>query len=246
MKPFELLIFDWDGTLADSVGEIVLSMHEAIAKMNLPAKEDSEIRDLIGLGLAEGLARLFPDVDPVTRQMLLLRYKARYIEQGRLQGASLFPGVKEALKVLYYQRYRLTVATGKSRDGLNKALKAHSAVAAMMVATRCADETESKPSPLMLNQILAEQHVDATQALMIGDSEYDIAMARAINMPAIGVLSGVHSGERLLRAGAMALMGSVVDLVPWLHNVQTYGLKTTLDNPLIGGAESLQWGKTFQ
>jgi phosphoglycolate phosphatase len=120
------------------------------------------------------------------------------------------------LQRLHGHGYRLAVATGKGRRGLDRSLAHHAGVKVLLSASRCADETASKPDPLMLRELLEIEGLQAGQALMIGDTEYDMAMARAIGMPALGVVCGVHEPERLLQSGAGALIEQVRDLPAWL------------------------------
>lgn len=215
MKPFDLLIFDWDGTLADSAGHIVSTMQEAIVALGLPPREDRQIAELIGLGLADGMQRLYPDIDTPTLLKLLMSYRRKGPQQVYI--APLFADAERALRALYSARYRLAIATGKPRAGLDGALKHHETLAPLFEISRCADESADKPNPLMLEQILAETGVAAERALMIGDTEYDMAMARAIGMPAIGVACGVHDGGRLLQAGAAQVIEGVPALPRWLR-----------------------------
>jgi phosphoglycolate phosphatase len=212
---YQLLIFDWDGTLSDSARHIVAAMQEAIAALNLPPRSDQAIRELIGLGLVDAMQRLFPelDVDDVLR--LLGEYR-RIAPASLAHEAPLFAGAHEALRQLQEQGYLLAVATGKSRPGLNRSFTAHAFLKPMFITTRCADETADKPDPMMLREILAETGLRPEQALMIGDTDYDIHMARALNMPSLGVGCGVHEPGRLLRAGASAVLDNVGAVPAWL------------------------------
>jgi phosphoglycolate phosphatase len=210
-----LLIFDWDGTLSDSAAGIVRSMQDAIAELNLPPRDDASIRELIGLGFADGMNRLYPEFELQALLGLLENYRRRFVHQG-LGEAPLFPGALEALGALHADGFRLSVATGKSRPGLNRSLRHHTDLARLLSSTRTADETACKPDPLMLKELLWHEGLEPEQALMIGDTEYDAAMARAIGMPMLGVSCGVHAGGRILGAGAIAMIDSVRDLPAWL------------------------------
>lgn len=211
----KLLIFDWDGTLSDSAAMIVGAMQRAIAGLGLPPRPDEAIRELIGLGLNEGLAQLYPDIELKQLRGLLDGYRAQWLSEGAGE-APLFAGSLQALQQLHGQGYQLAIATGKSRRGLDRSLRHHEALAPLIVNSRTADETLSKPDPLMLRELLEDEQLQAHEALMIGDTEYDVAMARAIGMPAVGVLCGVHDPGRLLRAGAHSLLEAVGDLPDWL------------------------------
>lgn len=215
MKPvYELLIFDWDGTLADSEAVIVQAMQTAIAELSLPARGVAAIRDIIGLGLAEAVQHLYPRLPDVTLRELASIYQHTYLT-ATTRPVPLFPGTAETLATLRQAGYRLAVATGKSRRGLERAL-ADSDLTAQFAATRCADETLSKPDPLMLRELLTELAVPAPAALMIGDSEYDIEMAARAGVPALAVASGVQAADRLVQSGAIDCIDSVAVLVDWL------------------------------
>ncbi len=213
---YELLIFDWDGTLADSAGQIVAAMQAAITGLALPPRSDESIRELIGLGLNEALARLYPELELTGLRALLDSYRARWLSEGA-GGARLFDGAFEAIAALHAQGYRIAIATGKSRRGLDRSLRHHAELAGLVINSRCADETASKPDPLMLRELLADENIAPERALMIGDTEYDMAMARAISMPGLGVACGVHEPGRLRRVGAAAVIDSVAGLPGWIH-----------------------------
>lgn len=215
MRAVKLLIFDWDGTLSDSAAMIVGAMQRAIAGLGLPPRPDQAIRELIGLGLNEGLTLLYPEIELQSLRRLLDGYRAQWLSEGAGE-APLFPGSLAALQRLHQEGYRLAIATGKSRKGLERSLRHHAELASLIVNSRTADETLSKPDPLMLRELLAEEALQADEALMIGDTEFDLAMARAIGMPSVGVLCGVHEPQRLSEAGAHSLLERVADLPDWL------------------------------
>jgi phosphoglycolate phosphatase len=212
---YRLLIFDWDGTLADSAAQIVGAMQAAILGLGLPPREDAAIRELIGLGLNEGLQRLYPELELQALRALLDGYRAKWLAEGAGE-APLFAGALAALQELHGVGFRLAIATGKSRRGLDRSLAHHSELARLLINSRCADESASKPDPLMLRQLLDEEGIEPEQALMIGDTEYDMAMARAIGMPGLGVACGVHEAGRLLRSGAHGVIEAVAGLPGWL------------------------------
>lgn len=216
MKRFTLLIFDWDGTLVDSEAQIVGAMQAAIIDLNLPPRADKEIGTLIGLGLTDVLIRLYPELDQAMLMKLYDGYRTRFMAQG-IQDAPLFPGTDDALRKLHADGYRLAIATGKSRRGLDRSLELHTGVRDLISFSRTADETASKPNPLMLRELLAETGFSAEQALMIGDTEYDMAMAKSIGMTGAGVTCGVHDPERLLKTGATAVIETVRELPGWLQ-----------------------------
>lgn len=207
---FKALIFDWDGTLVDSLDHIVSSLRRAAADQGLPVRPDEALRDIIGLGMVEALDRLYPGIDKA--QILALRdlYAGHFFSQ-EVSTKSLFPGVQEMLPVLTERGHQLAVATGKSRRGLDWALKT-TGLGDFFPLTRCADETRSKPDPLMLQEILTQLALAPAQAVMVGDTIYDLEMAQRIGMPAIGVTWGVHSPEQLLAYKPLAVVNSVAEL----------------------------------
>lgn len=216
MDQVKLLIFDWDGTLADSAAQIVGAMQRAIRGLKLPERSDESIRELIGLGLNEGLQRLYPEIELQGLRALLDGYRAHWLSEGAGE-APLFAGALDAVHRLHAGGYRIAIATGKSRRGLDRSLKHHEELARVVISSRCADETASKPDPLMLRELLAEENLQPEQALMIGDTEYDMAMAQAIGMPGLGVACGVHEPGRLRQAGAATVLDAVHVLPTFLQ-----------------------------
>lgn len=215
MESVRLLIFDWDGTLADSAAQIVAAMQGAIGTLGLPERDDESIRELIGLGLSEGLQKLYPELETTWLHRLLDGFRAKWLAEGAGE-APLFAGARDAIESLHAAGYAIAIATGKSRRGLDRSLRHHHELRQWVVNSRCGDETASKPDPLMLKELLSEEGLMPAQALMIGDTEYDAAMAHAIGMPALGVACGVHLPERILKAGARASIAGVRELPAWL------------------------------
>ncbi len=215
VKKAQLLIFDWDGTLSDSAAAIVETMQVAIRALSLPPRDDKTIRELIGLGMNDVLRRLFPELELDALKALLERYRAQWVTE--TAEAPLFPGALEALQALHGQGYRLAVATGKSRRGLDRSLRHHAELRRLLVGSRTADETASKPDPLMLRELLEAENLKADQALMVGDTEYDMAMASAIGTPGAGVLCGVHDAARLRLFEPAVLLEDVSGLPGWLR-----------------------------
>jgi phosphoglycolate phosphatase len=221
VRPYDLLIFDWDGTLADSAAQIVAGMQRAIAELKLPARSDAQIRELIGLGFHDAMTRLFPEFTAGDIVAALEAYRRMLVAGGQAGAgpaeAPLFDGALAALQVLHGAGYRIAVATGKSRASLRRSLVRHPEVQRLLSASRCADETAPKPDPTMLRELLEQEEVPAARALMIGDTEYDMAMARAVAVPGLGVSCGVHESGRLVQAGATALIEQVRHLPQWLE-----------------------------
>ena len=212
-KAVELVIFDWDGTLFDSVGQIVDSLKFAATQFQQPLTHEAA-KSIIGLGLPEVAQVLFPDV-PELHTDILQCYATHYVENSK--GDAWFEGVAELLNDLTQQGVKLAVATGKSRKGLDRVLsqtQSHE----LFVVTRAASETKSKPDPLMLAEILAFTGVKAEQAIMVGDTSYDLEMAQNIAMPRIGVSYGVHTPETLAQFNPIAIAADVKSLHQLLLN----------------------------
>ncbi|HMW49654.1 MAG TPA: HAD-IA family hydrolase [Marinagarivorans sp.] len=190
-----IAIFDWDGTLMDSTGKIITCMQQAASRVGLEVLGDRAIANIIGLGLPEAVRTLYPYIDAAQAEQLRSSYSQIFIHEDT-SPCNLFAGVEEGLQRLEAANIALAVATGKSRKGLNRML-AMLGWQERFAATRCADETASKPNPLMLQQILAELAAAPAGAVMVGDTEYDLAMAAALNMPSLGLAYGAHEAERL-------------------------------------------------
>ncbi len=215
---FKLLVFDWDGTLMDSEARIVACLRGAIGDCGLESRATSELRDIIGLGLREALARLYPKADDAMLEQLKERYRHHFLHVDETP-SPLFPGVSALLQELDRSGVFLAVATGKGRVGLNKAL-AQSQLDGVFHVTRCADETASKPNPQMLLEVMDAVGVYPDQTLMVGDTEYDMLMARNAGTAALAVSYGVHSRERLLPHAPLACVDSVAQLQRWLWSEQ--------------------------
>lgn len=191
-----LLIFDWDGTLSDSTGIITRAMQRAARDLGWPVPEPEAVHNIIGLGLPEALNELYPDRQKADYEALKTRYRSHYLIEDQATPAQFFPQVMETLTQLRDQGHQLAVATGKSRQGLDRVFEAME-LRDFFHASRCADETASKPHPLMLRQLLDELEGRAESAVMVGDTEYDMAMAQKAGMARIAVSYGAHAIERL-------------------------------------------------
>jgi phosphoglycolate phosphatase len=216
MMKFELLVFDWDGTLMDSEAHIVACVEAAVRDLNLPVPSQDAIRDIIGLGLLEAVNKLFPGHEEGLHLEIANRYRIHFFKDNG-SPSELFEGARDVLSELSQQGYLLAVATGKGRKGLDHALES-TGLADFFHFTRCADETFSKPHPEMLNQILELTGVESKQALMIGDTEYDLEMAVNAGMPSLGVTYGTHSLERLLKHKPLACVDRVTEIPAWLSS----------------------------
>ncbi|WP_180144401.1 HAD-IA family hydrolase [Acinetobacter sp. YH12052] len=207
----KLVIFDWDGTLFDSVGQIVESLKFAADQFSQPLT-DADAKSIIGLGLPEVAQRLFPTV-PELHSDILQSYADHYVAHSK--GDIWFEGVADMLQELRDAGLQLAVATGKSRKGLDRVL-AQTQSHELFCATRAASETKSKPDPLMLAEILAETGLRADQAIMVGDTSYDLEMALNIQMPRVGVSYGVHTVETLQYFQPLHIAHTVDDLAEFL------------------------------
>ena len=212
-KPVELIIFDWDGTLFDSVGQIVASLQFAAQQFQQPLT-DEVAKSIIGLGLPEVAQVLFPSV-PELHAEILQCYANHYVENSKED--AWFEGISVMLQELKAQEVKLAVATGKSRKGLDRVLH-QTASYHLFDVTRAASETKSKPDPLMLVEILQVTGVAAENAIMVGDTSYDLEMAQNIAMPRIGVSYGVHTPKVLARYNPLAIAEDVADLHQLLLN----------------------------
>lgn len=220
-----LVVFDWDGTLCDSVVRIVLAMQAAARDCGVKVPSDEEVRHIIGLGLPQAMEVLFPDT-PSRHLDLAKAYSRHFSESQALPDVALFPGVADLLVELKDAGATLAVATGKSRRGLNRVLS-ELGMEGLFAHTRCADETRSKPHPLMLQELLEEAWISVEQAVMVGDSIYDLAMAEQAGMSSVGVTYGVHTREQLLPHKPLAIVDNVGGLRSALE-VWRIGLSATL------------------
>ncbi len=212
-KRFDLLVFDWDGTLMDSAATIVHSIQSACRDLDLPVPSDSEASHIIGLGLVEAMQALLPDLDPSDYDALVDRYRHHYL--GRDEAISLFAGVEESLRELEEAGFLLAVATGKARRGLDRAL-GHSGVGRHFHASRCADECFSKPHPQMLLELMDELGTAPDKTLMIGDTTHDLQMALNAGVAGVGAAYGAHPRENLEALSPLACLGDYAALHRWL------------------------------
>jgi phosphoglycolate phosphatase len=212
-RQFDLLVFDWDGTLMDSAAAITASLRNACADLEQPVPSEERARYVIGLGLADALKYLLPELPPVGYPALLERYRFHFQRQDR--DTTLFAGASDMLRALHDAGFMLAVATGKSRRGLDRALEA-TGLHQCFHATRCADEGFSKPHPGMLLWLLDELNVTRERAVMIGDTSHDMEMAVAADVARIGVAYGAHPRENLLKHDPLICLNSFAELSTWL------------------------------
>lgn len=216
-KQYKVLIFDWDGTLVDSIGRIVESISAAATKCDLPSLDEVAIKGIIGLGLPEAISVLYPCVTDVRMMEAFRRAYADHFLGLEVQPSSLYPGVVEALQLFRDQGYMLAVATGKGRRGLDRVLHGHGWMDFFDV-TRCADETASKPDPQMVHEILAHCGARPEQALMIGDSVFDLEMARRAGVDSVAVAYGAQSIDVLRGCSPCLAINHFSELGDWLRS----------------------------
>lgn len=212
-EAYELIVFDWDGTLMDSAAAIVHALKAACADLGLPEPSETRARYVIGLGLGEALRYVVPDLPASDYPRLVERYRDHFL--ARDHELNLFDGMQALVLQLESRGRMLGVATGKSRLGLNRALAA-SGLARVFHATRCADECFSKPHPEMLQQIMDELGVFPERTLMVGDTTHDLQMARNAGVAALAVSFGAHGSEALRAERPLACLDTPAQLSRWL------------------------------
>jgi len=218
-RSFRLLVFDWDGTLMDSIGSIVACTRATMEELGLgDGVPEQRIRGTIGLGLRETMEILCPGGGDAMFSRILEGYRKHWLETWRDRPV-LFAGVGEMLAALAEDGYLLAVATGKSRRGLEHALE-QVELGGIFHSTRTVDEAFSKPHPQMLLDILDELGVPPRSAVMIGDTTYDLEMAHGAGTAAVGVCSGSHRREELERLAPLACLDGVAELPGWLAGLR--------------------------
>ncbi len=216
-KPFELLVFDWDGTLMDSEARIVACMQGAADDLDLPIPDEASVRNIIGLGLGEAIATIFPEIDQDFITRMINQYRHHFLVTNKTP-SSLFEGVEAVLTELQENAYMMAVATGKGRQGLDKVLD-ETGLGHFFMATRCADEGFSKPHPGMMLEIMDELGVQPSDALMVGDTDYDLQMAHNAETKSLAVSYGVHESERLMAQKPLGMIHDIRELTDWLKNL---------------------------
>ncbi|VEF26518.1 Phosphoglycolate phosphatase [Shewanella baltica] len=236
IKQYDLVIFDWDGTLMDSIGKIITCIENMAKALQLPIPTESDIRDIIGLSMTEALRVLFPQGLNLSAssaysqhqhpknafsqgeddqyQQMRAEFKAQYLHLDTTP-TLLFAQAPILIDELHAQGYQLAVATGKARAGLDRVF-AQTGLGRYFVASRCADEVHSKPHPEMISSLLKELNIAPNRALMVGDSLLDLTMAANAGIDSVGVTYGAHSAEKLLQAGPIALIDSPAQLLQYL------------------------------
>lgn len=236
IKQYDLVIFDWDGTLMDSIGKIITCIKNMAKALQLPIPTESDIRDIIGLSMTEALRVLFPHGlnlsassvyspplhsnnafslgEDEQYQQMRAEFKAQYLHLDTTP-TPLFEQAPILIDELHTQGYQLAVATGKARAGLDRVF-AQTGLGRYFAASRCADEVHSKPHPEMISSLLKELNIAPNRALMVGDSLLDLTMAANAGIDSIGVTYGAHSAEKLLQAKPIALIDSPKQLLQYL------------------------------
>ncbi len=211
-QSFDVIVFDWDGTLADSTGPIAQCMQEACRDLGIRVPSEAEAQHVIGLGLDDALARLVPELPRRDYPRLVDAYRRIYF--ARPAPHPLFPGIAALLEALAAGGFALAVATGKSVAGLERSL-AETGLGGRFAVMRTADVTAPKPDPMMLHEIAETLDVSPTRMLMVGDTAYDLEMAARAGAAAIGVTYGAHPVDELRKWPALSLCGSPVELSQW-------------------------------
>lgn len=213
-KRYDLIVFDWDGTLMDSTAVIAGSIQAACRDLGLAVPGDEAARHVIGLGLVQALRYAVPDAPESMYEPLVARYRHHFLAQD--QAIPLFDGAHETIAALHGAGYWLAVATGKSRAGLNRALES-TGMKQYFHATRTADQTLSKPDPAMLLELMDELAVSAGRALMIGDTTHDVQMAQNAGVDAVAAGYGAHPPAQLQELNPLALVKDFAELRAWLR-----------------------------
>ena len=213
-RRFDLIVFDWDGTIVDSTAMIAVSIQKAAADLGLTVPTLEQASHVIGLGLHDALSRAVPELTAGRIEEFSVRYRHHWFACEH--EVVLFDGIREMLVELSERGLPLAVATGKSRRGLARAFD-QTGLGALFDASRCADETHPKPHPAMLLELAEELTVEPARIVMIGDTTHDLEMAAAAGAAGVGVTYGAHPRDQLAACGPAALVSDVVELRQWLH-----------------------------
>lgn len=207
---FELIIFDWDGTLVDSVDWIVHCIQLAAERHQCQVPKTQAVKDIIGLSIEQATAQLFPELALELRRSIATDYTQTFFSKP-ISRDDLFPGVEAMLRRFRADGYRLAVATGKKRAGLDRAI-AGTGVGELFCTTRCADQTASKPDPRMIDEIVVELGVSKQRTVMVGDSIHDLQMALNAGVASIAVTCGANSAEVLQQFRPLCCLSLPTDL----------------------------------
>lgn len=210
---YKMVVFDWDGTILDSTGAIARSIRGACIEAGLPDPGEEIASYVIGLGLDEALRHAAPGANHSQIEMLIASYRKHYLSKDH--ELELFEGAVPLLKTLNEMGVICTVATGKSRHGLNRAM-VHSDTKKFFMGSRCADECHSKPHPQMILELMEEFAINPANVVMIGDTTHDLNMAQAAGVHALSVQTGAHSPKLLSQVPHVQSFHSINELAPWL------------------------------
>lgn len=213
MTRYAAVLFDWDGTVMDSTYSIASSIQLASADLELPVPSIQQASWVIGLSLESALYRAVPDLTAEQMPLFLERYRHHFMQ--RDPHIKLFDGILPFMGELRSRQIALGVATGKSRQGLDRVLQQVN-LGTFFDATRCADETRSKPDPEMLHQLLAELMLEPEQVLMVGDTVHDIHMATNAGMDSVAVTYGAHDPQTLAKAEPTVMVDNVAQMRDWV------------------------------
>ncbi len=208
---YRAIAFDWDGTLVDSIDHIVVCLRMAAERMGLDFRDDESLKGIIGLGMQEAIKTIYPSISIAGIEEFRSHYGEVFFSNTREQ-QRLFPNVEKVLEGLKGQGVMLAVATGKSRRGLESALEA-TGLGHYFSVERCADESRSKPHPLMLEEIMSQLNVSPEELLMVGDTEFDMEMARLAGVDRVGVSFGAQDVSRLRRHAPLAVVDDMSELL---------------------------------
>lgn len=220
LQTYKLIIFDWDGTLMDSQARIVSCLMSAANDLALNQLTNKQLKNVIGLGLREAITHLYPQLSEEQISRFADRYRYHFVTANETP-SGLFDNVRLMLEQLIAQGFMLAVATGKARRGLDQVLN-DTGLSNFFHGSRCADETRSKPHPQMLEELLDEFGVLSHEAIMVGDTGYDMLMARTLGMDALAVSYGVHEKSVLLKHQPLYCVDSISELSQWLLNCKSY------------------------
>lgn len=218
-----LVIFDCDGTLVDSQHMIIDAMHATYDKLSMPLEDDARVRSIVGLSLVEAMAMLRPDDEAELHEEMANIYKREFYRLRVEEAAKpdpLYPGTRDVLQALGEAGYLLGVATGNSDRGLARVIAEHE-LDGLFVTLQTADGHPSKPHPSMIHKAMAEAGADASTTIMVGDTSYDMMMARKAGAEAVGVTWGYHSESELLQGGAQHLLKDYPELLPIVRQMGT-------------------------
>lgn len=212
-RKYDLVVFDWDGTILDSTAAIVRAIQAASVEVGAAKPSDDKARYVIGMGLLDALKHAVPDLEESRYDELVSAYRRHYLSGDH--ELTLFPGVEDLLSQLQAENRWVAVATGKSRVGLDRAM-GHSGLGRYFDTTRTADETRGKPHPQMLEEIINQFAVAPERTLMIGDTTHDLLMAQNAGAVGLGITHGAHPVSALLGCAPIAVVDSIHDLNQWI------------------------------